>query len=109
MGLEEQRRQLGERDAKDIGDFTRISIIEPGHDDAGTPRRRQSVPASDKSPILYKTDDYGKTWTKIVNGIAPDHFLRVVREDPGPPRPALRRHRARRPRLVRRRAQLGPL
>jgi hypothetical protein len=93
---------------KDIGDFTRISIIEPSHYDAGTAYvAANRYQLGDKSPILYKTDDYGKTWTKIVNGIAPDHFLRVVREDPGPPRPALRRHRARRLRLVRRRAQLG--
>ena len=68
---------------KDIGDFTRISIIEPGHYDAGTAYvAANRYQLGDKSPILYKTDDYGKTWTKIVNGIAPDHFLRVVREDP---------------------------
>ena len=36
----------------------------------------------DKAPLIYKTSDYGRTWTKIVNGIAPDHFVRVVREDP---------------------------
>src|SRR5207302_2225354 len=29
-----------------------------------------------------KTADYGKTWRKIVAGIPPDHFVRVVREDP---------------------------
>jgi len=33
-------------------------------------------------PYLYKTKDYGKTWTKIVNGIPNDHFTRVVRADP---------------------------
>jgi hypothetical protein len=68
---------------KDIGDFTRISIIEPGHYDAGTAyvaANRSQL--GDKSPIIYKTTDYGKTWEKIVKGIAPDHFLRVVREDP---------------------------
>jgi len=36
----------------------------------------------DFAPYLYKTTDYGKTWTKITNGIAPEHFTRVVREDP---------------------------
>ena len=68
---------------KDIGDFTRISIIEPGHFDAGTAYvAANRYQLGDKSPILYKTTDYGKTWEKIVNGIAPEHFLRVVREDP---------------------------
>ncbi|XFE77141.1 glycosyl hydrolase [Algoriphagus halophilus] len=33
-------------------------------------------------PYLYKTKDYGKTWTKITNGIDPEHFTRVVRADP---------------------------
>ncbi|MBN3520480.1 glycosyl hydrolase [Algoriphagus lutimaris] len=33
-------------------------------------------------PYLYKTKDYGKSWTKITNGIDPEHFTRVVRADP---------------------------
>ncbi|MDH3649732.1 MAG: glycosyl hydrolase, partial [Saprospiraceae bacterium] len=32
-------------------------------------------------PYLYKTTDYGQTWTKITNGIDPEHFTRVVRAD----------------------------
>ena len=36
----------------------------------------------DYAPYLYKTSDYGKTWTKITSGIAPEHFTRVVRADP---------------------------
>lgn len=36
----------------------------------------------DFRPYLYKTTDYGKTWTKIVNGIKADHFTRVIRADP---------------------------
>lgn len=36
----------------------------------------------DYSPYLYRTTDYGRTWTKIVNGISPNTFLRCVREDP---------------------------
>ena len=35
----------------------------------------------DHTPGLYKTTDYGKTWTKINNGIANNAFTRVVRED----------------------------
>jgi hypothetical protein len=36
---------------------------------------------SDHAPGLYKTIDYGKTWTKIVTGIPNNAFTRVVRED----------------------------
>jgi photosystem II stability/assembly factor-like uncharacterized protein len=37
--------------------------------------------SDDFQPYLYKTKDYGATWTKITNGIAADHFTRVVRSD----------------------------
>lgn len=36
----------------------------------------------DYRPYLYKTKDYGKTWTQITNGIPAEHFTRVVRVDP---------------------------
>jgi photosystem II stability/assembly factor-like uncharacterized protein len=36
----------------------------------------------DFQPLLYRTADYGKTWTKIVDGIDKQHFTRVVRADP---------------------------
>jgi photosystem II stability/assembly factor-like uncharacterized protein len=36
----------------------------------------------DYEPYLFKTKDYGKTWTKIVSGIEAEHFTRVVRADP---------------------------
>lgn len=36
---------------------------------------------NDHSPAIYKTTDYGKTWTKITNGIPDGSFTRVVRED----------------------------
>lgn len=35
----------------------------------------------DNKPYLYKTLDYGKTWSKIVTGIKEDHFTRVIRAD----------------------------
>ena len=37
---------------------------------------------NDKSPGLYKSTDYGKTWGSISNGIPVGAFTRVVREDP---------------------------
>jgi len=34
------------------------------------------------TPLIYQTNDFGKTWLKITRGIAPEDFVRVVREDP---------------------------
>ncbi|MCC6824061.1 MAG: glycosyl hydrolase, partial [Verrucomicrobia subdivision 3 bacterium] len=36
---------------------------------------------NDHTPGLYKTTDYGKSWTKINTGIPNNAFTRVVRED----------------------------
>lgn len=36
---------------------------------------------NDFTPGLYKTSDYGKTWTNISNGIPQGAYTRVVRED----------------------------
>lgn len=38
--------------------------------------------SGDYKPYLFKSKDYGKTWTKITEGIDPNHFTRVVRIDP---------------------------
>lgn len=37
---------------------------------------------NDFKPSVYRTTDYGANWEKITRGIAPDDFVRVVREDP---------------------------
>jgi len=37
---------------------------------------------NDHTPGLYKSTDYGKTWTSVNTGIASNAFTRVVREDP---------------------------
>jgi photosystem II stability/assembly factor-like uncharacterized protein len=36
----------------------------------------------DMKPYLYRTLDYGQSWTKITKGISKSHFTRVVRADP---------------------------
>jgi len=37
--------------------------------------------SDDFAPYIYKTEDYGKTWKKIVNGMDPLHFTRALRAD----------------------------
>lgn len=37
--------------------------------------------SDDFTPYIYRTEDYGKTWTRITNGIDPLHFTRVMRAD----------------------------
>jgi hypothetical protein len=37
--------------------------------------------SDDFRPFLYKTKDYGKTWTKIISGIPADDFARTIRPD----------------------------
>ena len=35
----------------------------------------------DFKPYIFKTEDYGSTWTLITTGIAPMHFARAIRAD----------------------------
>lgn len=68
---------------KDLPKFSRISIIDESRHNPGTlylAANRYQV--DDREPYVFKTTDYGKTWTKIIKGIAPGHFARAVREDP---------------------------
>ena len=66
-----------------IGDFARISIVEASRFNEGTAYvAANRFQLDDFTPSLWKTTDYGATWTKIVSGIAADEFTRVIREDP---------------------------
>ncbi len=68
---------------KDIPEWAMISIIEPSPHDAGTAYvAANRYKSDDFAPYLYKTTDYGATWTKITDGIAENAFARVVRADP---------------------------
>ena len=65
-----------------LSPWSKISLIEASHFDPATAyaavdRHR----LDDQKPYLYITHDYGKTWKLSVSGIAPNHFLRAVRED----------------------------
>ncbi len=68
---------------KDMPAFTRVSMIDASPWKAGTAYvATKSYQNDDYAPYIYRTDDYGKTWTKIVNGIKPDDYVQAVREDP---------------------------
>lgn len=68
---------------KEMPEWIRINSIEPSPNEPGTAYIAATMyQFDDFGPYLYKTEDYGKTWKKIVNGISPKAFTRVVREDP---------------------------
>jgi photosystem II stability/assembly factor-like uncharacterized protein len=64
-----------------LPEFTRISLIEASPDAATAYLAGNRYQRSDRAPYVYKTSDYGKTWTKIVNGIPDSDFARAIRED----------------------------
>jgi photosystem II stability/assembly factor-like uncharacterized protein len=66
----------------DLPPFTRISMIEVSpHQPATAYLAGNRYQKGDRSPYIYKTDDYGAHWTKIVTGIPGNDFPRVIRED----------------------------
>ncbi len=67
----------------DLPDFTRISLIEVSpHQDGVAYLAGNRYQLGDRRPYLYKTADFGKTWSQIVTGIPENDFPRTIREDP---------------------------
>lgn len=68
---------------QDLPEFTMISTIEVSpHDPATAYIAAVRHKHDDYRPYVYKTNNYGRTWLKIVQGFAESDFVRVVREDP---------------------------
>jgi len=68
---------------KGFPEWSQVNSIDASTFDAGTAYVAVTAyKLDDFHPYLFKTADYGKTWTKIVNGIPDRHFTRVVKEDP---------------------------
>lgn len=67
----------------DMPEWMQINSIEPHPTEKGglyvAGTRYKS---DDFKPYLYKTTDYGATWTQINKGIDRKHFTRVIRADP---------------------------
>ncbi len=62
---------------------SRVSLIEASPHDAGAAYvAAKRYQMDDRAPYLFKTHDYGKTWTAIVTGIKAGDYLQAVREDP---------------------------
>jgi photosystem II stability/assembly factor-like uncharacterized protein len=67
----------------DMPDFGRVSQIDASSFDSGRAYVSVRRPLLDDfAPYIWKTDDYGQSWTKIVSGIRDDAYVHVVREDP---------------------------
>jgi hypothetical protein len=67
---------------KDMPDLGRVSQIDASSFDAGTAYIAVKKPLlEDFAPYIFRTHDFGRTWTKIVGGIAPNDYTHTVRED----------------------------
>jgi photosystem II stability/assembly factor-like uncharacterized protein len=64
--------------------WSKVSIIEASHFDPGTAYAAiNSFRLDDLRAHIYRTRDFGKSWTEITNGIPAGGASNVVREDPG--------------------------
>jgi hypothetical protein len=67
----------------ELPEWALISMLEPSPHAAGTCYVAATrYKHDDTRPYLFKTDDYGRTWTRISDGLPPDEFTRAIREDP---------------------------
>ncbi len=65
-----------------ITSWSKISLMEASHFDVQTAYAAVNcIRLDDQKPHIYKTNDGGKTWKEIVNGL-PNDPINVVREDP---------------------------
>ena len=66
--------------------LSRVSIIDASAHDPGTAYfAANRYLLDDRAPYIYRTHDFGKTWTKIVAGIRADDYAHAVRADPARP------------------------
>ena len=67
---------------KDMPDFGRVSIIDASKFEPGGAYVAVKRPLLDDfAPYIFRTKDFGKTWTKIVTGIPGNDYVHTVRED----------------------------
>ncbi|MEM7335210.1 MAG: glycosyl hydrolase [Chloroflexota bacterium] len=67
----------------ELPEWTMISMIALSpHDPATAYVAATKYKLDDYNPYLFKTNDYGQSWTAINNGIRDEDYTRVIREDP---------------------------
>jgi photosystem II stability/assembly factor-like uncharacterized protein len=67
---------------KGLPDWTQINSIEiDPFNKGGLYIAGTRYKSDDFKPYLYKTENYGRSWKKIVKGIPNNHFTRVIRAD----------------------------
>ena len=67
---------------EDMPKDTRVSIIDESIHSPGTAYiAAKRYQMDDRKPYIWKTNDYGKSWDFITDGIRSDDFIHVVRED----------------------------
>ena len=68
---------------KDVTPWTKVTQIDASHFDANTAYLSASrFRLDDLTPLVFRTHDGGRTWTKIARGLADNASVNVVREDP---------------------------
>ena len=68
---------------KEMPEWSMLSLIEPSPHDAGTAYAAvDRHKLDDFKPYIYKTADYGKTWSMVAAGIPDGAYVHAVREDP---------------------------
>lgn len=66
----------------DLPKFSRVSLIEVSpHSPGKAYLAVERYKMQDLAPYIFKTEDFGKSWTKITNGISQGHYVRAVKED----------------------------
>jgi hypothetical protein len=66
-----------------LPDYAKASMIAASPHAAGTAfLAAERHKSQDTGTYIYRTADYGKTWAKIVDGIAPGAWAESVKEDP---------------------------
>ncbi|MCA0376872.1 MAG: glycosyl hydrolase [Gemmatimonadetes bacterium] len=68
---------------KEMPEFGRVSQIDASNFDLGRAYVSVRRPLlNDRAPYIFRTTDFGKTWTKIVKGLGAEDYVHAVREDP---------------------------
>ncbi len=67
----------------EITSWSKVSLMEASHFDVNTVYAAVNrIRCDDMHPYAYKTNDGGKTWKLITNGLPANEPINVVREDP---------------------------